>query len=695
MNSVIGQLGKTSVPKVTIKGPDGPVTVMTASAASIDTSHEDGVVRSKFEIEDSPVSVAVPSQLLSIFGDRAAVVVQTFNASVMNKLFTEEFLKDSNGQAVTVKGVMSIDIIVPEETSSGRVANVLSVQDLQDPIVITLDAVDGECAVWERLAKHWTSEGIVTSSNSDGTRKCSVRHLSLFGAIISEFGAALSCANGNVITPKGIAMIGKGDWWQAPASWMMFLFIFLHIVLLIAALTLDFIHWMKGMGGFDNLMTTHPNYKPGKVSIWVRLKHDSILIRMIHMMQAIFASFTHSYSPMAKLFESLIVNVTVLCIQMSASAKFQLADDDLDRFVRWGRKIQKKKKLEKEQQLYESQSVKYITESECPLGLDRYYSHSKHDVANQNGVAGESTENAVVPLQATENGAEDAAQQMKSARVIQNGPSQGGLSSKDSFSSDDIGTVFCDHHEKLRLYLQQHVTDFYEGSVSTQMFGKRVWLFMNAFQPWLRVLSYSVYSPASTRALLVVDRVFGGLMLAALFFSTAGGSVGAEAPPECTPRGFWKSLFRSICIGIISSIVGSIPAILLIVVSMRDIVYVAEEDDSKRRSVIRKWYIQNLMIWFFGSAYACFDALFCLSFLANVTREDSYNFLVSAAISLFKELFITPLAVSVCLALTTLAAPKFPDLKPCVEEKLGVRKSDEEDQVNGWNSTGSLFEAVT
>merc|ERR1711920_741960 len=104
-------------------------------------------------------------------------------------------------------------------------------------------------------------------------------------------------------------------------------------------------------------------------------------------------------------------------------------------------------------------------------------------------------------------------------------------------------------------------------------------------------------------------------MLAAAFFSSSGGSVGVNAPPECATVGFWKQFARNIAIGTVTSLVSAIPVVVVLHAQSRDISFFLSEHDAKRKALVRKWHYEDCMIWVVGLAYVIFDMLFCLSLL--------------------------------------------------------------------------------
>jgi hypothetical protein len=193
---------------------------------------------------------------------------------------------------------------------------------------------------------------------------------------------------------------------------------------------------------------------------------------------------------------------------------------------------------------------------------------------------------------------------------------------------------------------------------------------------------------------MLAARIFGTLMLSGVFFSASGNSSSKDAPEVCRTGDMMTKLFMSMAIAVISSIFSAGPLAVMLFLHKRDIIYIAEGDERKRKKMLALWKIEDMVLWVFGGSYTLAAIVFTMSFLANITQEDHTNFLVAAGTSIFKQAVVTPLIIATFLAIICTAAGTSPVLLDKVRISLGLREDgDQEDGAVDNNNTLSAANA--
>jgi hypothetical protein len=175
--------------------------------------------------------------------------------------------------------------------------------------------------------------------------------------------------------------------------------------------------------------------------------------------------------------------------------------------------------------------------------------------------------------------------------------------------------------------------------------------------PFGEVLIGSVFTTSAKRAMLFSVNALGAVMLVT-FFLEAGGprARGAEQlAEECSSkRSFWEGFGRLLTIGIVSSMIGRAPAWFLASLSSREFKQVGRWGGAAWQKQLRVWRCRDRIFWLFGVLYVAFCAHFVVLFFANVSLDDQWEWITSAAIQWAKDLFVLPLLFSCVLPVATL-----------------------------------------
>ncbi|CAK0849116.1 unnamed protein product, partial [Prorocentrum cordatum] len=135
-----------------------------------------------------------------------------------------------------VEGVISITLKSKVDGST------LSVTGLANPILIDLPNVSSGlvCGYFDEDAMEWTSEGVATTPlGTDGTLRCAVTHLTLFGAILKGFLSELECSQVTLLSAESYGELWTLDWSDSVGSVMLHAVLFMYLAMLLTAHACD------------------------------------------------------------------------------------------------------------------------------------------------------------------------------------------------------------------------------------------------------------------------------------------------------------------------------------------------------------------------------------------------------------------------------------------------------------------------
>jgi len=184
-------------------------------------------------------------------------------------------------------------------------------------------------------------------------------------------------------------------------------------------------------------------------------------------------------------------------------------------------------------------------------------------------------------------------------------------------------------------------------------FFTKVKLIFFAIQPLATLSQFSLVTPASIRAQLLTAEINGALFLSALFYQASGSAMSSESDDECTPASDFRAFLRSMIIGFISSLLSAWPIAAFASLHSRGFRYASHWDEIYISHYLRKWFIEDCILFFFTVSYNIFCVFFIAVFLANVDSASYGDWLWSAASSVLDNLIITP--IKYALAVTILA----------------------------------------
>jgi hypothetical protein len=559
---------------------------------------------------------------------------------------TNPFSQGAGADNIADDAIQSMDV-----KSCGQT---VSVENLSEPVRFTLkipfegNGTDTRvCQYYDEVNENWTDYGC--SAENTSTREelhCACNHLStfggMFGALLDAFGSALMCSNADILSADGLSRIAKGTWWYEPGALVVFSFVFTFVGILVMAIRLD----KKNAAGTgvhspwndEMFFTTDNGCVPPKESLRDLLfGEDGTLMVLKDEIQAAMRLAKTRHSVIGILVHKAFVVANLKVTRVQASQTLGMDEKDFRLMKKMTKKRDKISK--KKANILKRQNSK---ELQMPDGTGSIES------------LGESSQ--------------------------QVGDQSMGLQSADSHC----------HHQQAFNDRVSNVNNAFvfqavarkngEGTVGA-LWGKA----LHATHPVGQVTQFSMISPRSIRAVLLWAKVFGAMMVSALFFGSTAKD--ASADPECTPGSPMEALMMTIVVGILSSMLSAIPLFIMGMLHRRDFIHVPSLDDPIVAKTLAGWRSKDKVLWLLASCYIAFTILFLLAFLANASTFDATTWLMSAAISILKEVVLVPIFISFVLAIISMSLAQIPDVTDVTIEKITGKKPQPKEMLDALDGT--------
>lgn len=164
-------------------------------------------------------------------------------------------------------------------------------------------------------------------------------------------------------------------------------------------------------------------------------------------------------------------------------------------------------------------------------------------------------------------------------------------------------------------------------------------------------------------------------MISCLFFLAAGNATQLNSSYDCNQQDLFTEFFRSLAVGLFSTLVSWFVLLILILLQARRFVYDECWTDQKRFSYLKWWRVCDVLLWVFAVGYSLFSALFIASFLANVDSPTASRWAGSSFTAILWNLLGAPALTAAVLAiLATVLIQKYPLLLEKVKENLEVEE---------------------
>merc|ERR1712060_766266 len=94
-----------------------------------------------------------------------------------------------------------------------------------------------------------------------------------------------------------------------------------------------------------------------------------------------------------------------------------------------------------------------------------------------------------------------------------------------------------------------------------------------------------------------------------------------------------------------------VPSMIISGLHQRDFVQLSPAEGARQ---LRIWRCQDRIIWFLCLIYLAFSKFFIVVFLANITEDDRFAWVISALMSGFELLVLVPIAMSASIIIGTI-----------------------------------------
>jgi len=240
----------------------------------------------------------------------------------------------------------------------------------------------------------------------------------------------------------------------------------------------------------------------------------------------------------------------------------------------------------------------------------------------------------------------------------------------------------------------------------------RLRLLFPALHPYAENTRVSLFTSHVTRTTLIILKLMSAAATGALFFSSSAST--PDADPDCEePEDIWQRMIQTATVGVLSAFLGDCVLFVLFFLQLQQPKAELEWTEEMKDRYRRKWRCRSILFWTLSSLHIAICALYCLSFLANVTAKDAAEWLESCAMTLLQDLLLLPLLMAFVFAiLATIAMCSrkvtrsywIPDVdEPQDESNLDLLMEEDhwlvastviaEDEQRWENSEDEIFEA--
>jgi hypothetical protein len=222
--------------------------------------------------------------------------------------------------------------------------------------------------------------------------------------------------------------------------------------------------------------------------------------------------------------------------------------------------------------------------------------------------------------------------------------------------------------------------------------------------PFAKVFLFTVNQSSTIRAKLLIDKMLGSWMLAALFFVASEGAQAHGNPSECQDA---KSIKQQVVKFILIGAMAKLPMLLLLfaigLLQRHEFVTHDLWTDEERHRQIRKWSIKEwLLFWLPGILFNCFCIVFLILFVANVSTIDLEKWAITVGSVLIQTFVVMPIiSATLTTAFTSVIAACNPSIVDALAHSCQLASTEDakstpcrQDALNSHCSDGGGFDCL-
>jgi len=669
---------------------DTGTAVTVATAISSDDLEEDGGATVE---ADGAFTVFVP---LSTFEELGVENLVLLVSDVGNSLGA---LMDNTAEEAPTEVQATLTISLYSDDGA-----YLQVSNLSEPLQFSFTVASPEqlqCAVWDEELQVWMTDAIIQVGAANGTLLCATRHLSVFGAIAGGFLSAYKCTQADLLSAAGLAGLLEGDWvWQFTTflCWLVFACL---VALLTAGIMLDCRRHAKGtwhdslflipvspmpLNDFDD--TSPRGHSLTGCLLWMRAMcieaYEVVTTAARDVADEILAA-VYSYLDAVRSFcEAILTLISdarnqhgglnhdclLALLMVAGRAAMQRTaylnacaatgihqSDDIRKVVTEVRETESSTRpslatvdllgvdTNRTKNSGETQTTRE-NESECGESVSsdgEEYTYHASTPATPSASSGPSP-----PITHGQVHWVSRPSQASGGKHTRRSMSRAGESSTPSNTTIKRQRTLAELEYSTERALQEQEAKMHNiGYVMYNVCKQFIY-----HGPVGSVFVFSIHSPSSVRALLLLCDVLGAFAVATFFMSVSGKSRGINNPSECQDDGLWRFLGRFLALGIASALLAKLPVLLISKLHSRKFIKVEFEGCRAWHAHLRAWWLKDALLWLMGLGYSCFCALYVLLFFANVLPGEHLLWLTSAGTIVIGDLILAPLATIIIPPMT-------------------------------------------
>jgi len=586
--------------------------------------------------EQATVAITVPASLIDELGGDVVVLLTAFQAD-LEQSQTEQRRK-AKGGVTKVEGMVSIKMMKPSSAVAAHI------HGLEVPIVLTLPvnvSQGAECAYWDEDRSEWSAEGLETMKDRDGgPLRCSTTHLTIFGAIWRGIVKAVKCSNADMLSQEGLEAVVQTTWYLDRGPQVLGGMTVLMLLLTIVSLCLERHRFRKGhRDDAIFFMVVMPDEAEVVEEAASRMVTGSCVCEWLWacfdpLWQELVAGFGDIWATV----KDLIMEVRGLCLEHDAAARgdtpfltymtFRLLEHAVVSSV-----------------LLETAAQLGLGQDDVTHFIDRHKEKAAEDApGNQN----EEQEDEEVQKSV------DMTTKHGMIKDVLDNPEVSQLSKPDTAAEQpQLKRELTSRHLQRMEFVEQlskkvllAVRRNFDDAGSCCRHPLLFWRLFLMKNPWLSALHFSIFMPSSMSVFILLVLLAGTSAIAALFFTASGGvrvSRRAQLIGNCEMADAWESFGQLLLISALTALVANVPTAMLGACHARDFMEHFEEESKEWQMQLRRWRFRDWFIWSLGIVLFIFYLFFCVVFLANVSEQDTDEWMISVLISVGMQAFAMPL----------------------------------------------------